>query len=218
MIDANRKRRQKPRQFCSLVESIRFRTSGPFIRSVAVWFVVWLFIWQAALARSQSLPMAAPDTNDDPSCVVAWNPMTNQIVAGFNIYYGGKSGVYTNKTSVGTSSTSLPIYGLTQGFVYYFAATTYSAAGAESALSAEVSWTNYLVTLTNQIFQVWSTTNLLLNVQNPTWSTMFFRMSNGWLCASARLVPADWNQITHFDFTNAAALRATNILQYKTTP
>lgn len=71
---------------------------------------------------------------------LAWNPSANPVVAGFNIYFGGTSGVYTNKTSVGTA-TSLTISNLVAGDTYYFAATTYSAAGAESALSSEVSYT-----------------------------------------------------------------------------
>ena len=71
---------------------------------------------------------------------LAWNPSTNPIVAGVNIYYGGASGVYTNKTSVG-KATSLTVPNLVVGATYYFAETTYSAAGAESALSGEVSYT-----------------------------------------------------------------------------
>jgi hypothetical protein len=71
---------------------------------------------------------------------LAWSPSSDPIVAGFNIYYGGASGVYTNKTSVGTA-TSLTIPNLVIGVTYYFAATTYSAAGAESALSGEVAYT-----------------------------------------------------------------------------
>jgi len=71
---------------------------------------------------------------------LAWNPSTNPVVAGFNIYYGGASGVYTNKTSVG-NATSVTIPNLVIGATYYFAATTYSAAGAESALSSAVSYT-----------------------------------------------------------------------------
>jgi hypothetical protein len=71
---------------------------------------------------------------------LAWNPSTNPIVAGYNIYYGGASGVYTNKTSVGTA-TSVTIPNLVIGATYYFAATTYSAAGAESALSGAVAYT-----------------------------------------------------------------------------
>ena len=71
---------------------------------------------------------------------LAWNPSANPIVAGFNIYYGGQSRVYTNEINAGTN-TSLSISNLLNGSTYYFAATTYSAAGAESALSSEVSYT-----------------------------------------------------------------------------
>jgi hypothetical protein len=71
---------------------------------------------------------------------LAWNPSADPLVAGFNIYYGGASGVYTNKTSAG-AATSLTISNLVIGATYYFAATTYSAAGAESALSGGVAYT-----------------------------------------------------------------------------
>ena len=74
------------------------------------------------------------------SVTLAWNPISNPLVAGFNIYFGGASGVYTNKTAVGMA-TSLTIPNLVIGATYYFAATTYSAAGAESALSGEVAYT-----------------------------------------------------------------------------
>jgi len=71
---------------------------------------------------------------------LAWNPSSDPLVAGYNIYYGGISGVYTNKTSVGTA-TSLTISNLVNGNTYYFAATTYDAAGAESAFSSQVAYT-----------------------------------------------------------------------------
>ncbi len=71
---------------------------------------------------------------------LSWNPSPDPIVAGFNLYYGGASGVYTNKTSVG-AATSLTVPNLVIGATYYFAATTYSVAGAESALSGEVAYT-----------------------------------------------------------------------------
>ena len=67
-------------------------------------------------------------------------PKPNRLVAGFNIYYGGVSRAYTNKTSAG-AATSLTISNLIPGTTYYFAESTYSAAGAESALSSEVSYT-----------------------------------------------------------------------------
>lgn len=71
---------------------------------------------------------------------LAWNPIANPIIAGYNIYYGGASRVYTNKMSAGLA-TSLTISNLATGSTYYFAATTYSVTGAESAMSSEVVYT-----------------------------------------------------------------------------
>jgi hypothetical protein len=71
---------------------------------------------------------------------LAWNPIADPLVAGFNVYYGGTSGVYTNEINVGTN-TSVTISNLTMGATYYFASTTYTADEAESAFSSEVSYT-----------------------------------------------------------------------------
>jgi len=87
--------------------------------------VVMAFVAASALAQA--------------NVTLAWSPIANPLVAGFNVYYGGASGVYTNAINVGTN-TSLTIFNLTMGATYYFASTTYSAAGAESAKSAEVSF------------------------------------------------------------------------------
>ncbi len=72
--------------------------------------------------------------------ILGWNSIANPIVAGYNIYYGGASGVYTNVINAG-SNTSVTISNLINGVTYYFASTTYSAAGAVSAFSSEVSYT-----------------------------------------------------------------------------
>jgi len=74
------------------------------------------------------------------SVTLAWSASTDSIVAGYNMYYGGASGTYTNEIPVG-SATSVTVTGLVQGATYYFAATTYSAAGVESSYSSEVSYT-----------------------------------------------------------------------------
>ncbi|MGO9476364.1 MAG: Ig-like domain-containing protein, partial [Limisphaerales bacterium] len=70
---------------------------------------------------------------------LAWNPTTDSTVVGFNIYYGGASATYTNEFSVGMA-TNATISGLVPGATYYFAATTYNAAGLESPFSAEISY------------------------------------------------------------------------------
>ena len=68
---------------------------------------------------------------------LAWSPVTNANLAGYNVYYGSASHTYTNITSVG-NVTNATISGLVEGGTYYFAATALSTAGLESGYSAEV--------------------------------------------------------------------------------
>jgi hypothetical protein len=72
--------------------------------------------------------------------ILQWNQIPDPVVAGYNIYYGGASGVYTNVINAGTS-TSVTVSNLINGATYYFASATYSAYGAMSALSSEVAYT-----------------------------------------------------------------------------
>ena len=73
------------------------------------------------------------------SVTLAWNPSTDPTVAGYNLYYGGASGNYTNTLSAG-NATNLTVSGLVEGTTYYFAATTYSSSGVQSPFSNEVSY------------------------------------------------------------------------------
>jgi hypothetical protein len=73
------------------------------------------------------------------SVTLAWNASTDPIVVGYNVYYGGASGVYTNEVNA-YSVTNITLSGLTPGVTYYFAATTYAASGLESPFSSEVSY------------------------------------------------------------------------------
>jgi len=75
----------------------------------------------------------------DGSVTLAWNLSTDPIVTGYNIYYGGASGTYTNEIPAG-NATSVIVSGLVPGATYYFAATTVSDAGVESDFSVEVSY------------------------------------------------------------------------------
>jgi hypothetical protein len=100
-------------------------------------FLGGLLIFAAFITSIQA---AGIGVNATANVTLAWDAITNPIVAGYNIYYGGASGVYTNKTSIGLV-TSVTISNLVSGDTYYFAATTYDAAGAESAFSSEVSYT-----------------------------------------------------------------------------
>ena len=73
------------------------------------------------------------------SVTLAWNPSTDPTVVGYNIYYGGASGNYTNTLSAG-NATNLTVSGLVAGDTYYFAATTYNSSDVQSPFSNEVSY------------------------------------------------------------------------------
>jgi uncharacterized repeat protein (TIGR02543 family) len=71
---------------------------------------------------------------------LTWDTVTGQSISGYKIYYGTASRNYT--TSVDAKNvTSFPVSGLQDGTTYYFAATVYNAAKAESGFSNEVTYT-----------------------------------------------------------------------------
>jgi len=69
---------------------------------------------------------------------LAWNQSPDAKVTGYNVYYGTASHTYTNHVHLGTV-TNATISGLAAGAVYFFAATSYNAAGTESSFSNEAS-------------------------------------------------------------------------------
>lgn len=73
------------------------------------------------------------------SVTLSWDPSSDTNVAGFKIYYGTTSQNYPNVVVAGNTN-SVTITGLKAGTTYYFAATSYNAAGTESALSNEASY------------------------------------------------------------------------------
>lgn len=113
------------------------------------------------------------------SVTLAWNKSTNPIVAGYNIYYGGTSGIYTNEICAG-NATNATISGLMQGATYYFAATTYTSLGIESSFSSEAS---YLVLLNvppvNQPPTLNAIGNLTINENAGLQSVSFSGITSG---------------------------------------
>lgn len=104
------------------------------------------------------------------SVTLAWNRSPDPTVTGYNIYYGGTSGTYTNKVSAG-SATNATISGLVPGATYYFAATTYYSLSlsVESALSSAVSYT--MPILAEVQFRVTPTRKFILTVTGPVGHT-----------------------------------------------
>lgn len=112
--------------------------SGKFSRQ---FFTRNRFLWTVLLVLGQ-LPVFSQNSQSNlgpPSVYLTWNPSTNANVAGYKIYFGGASGIYTNSFAVGTA-TNVNVYGLIPGATYYFSAVTVSASGQESLFSNEASY------------------------------------------------------------------------------
>ncbi len=71
---------------------------------------------------------------------LAWEPNTENDLAGYKIYYGKLSGNYDSNVDVGYQ-TSYTLSGFTSGETYFFAATAYDFSGNESEYSNEAIYT-----------------------------------------------------------------------------
>lgn len=69
---------------------------------------------------------------------LAWDSNTESDLAGYKLYYGAASGVYSYSTDVG-KMTTYTLTGLTKGNTYFIAATAYDTSYNESDYSNEVS-------------------------------------------------------------------------------
>jgi hypothetical protein len=85
-----------------------------------------------AFAGTVSLGWDAPTTNEDGT------PLTD--LAGYTVYYGTSSGVYTQLEDAGTATT-YDVTNLTAGTTYYFVVTARDYSGNESTFSTEESTT-----------------------------------------------------------------------------
>ena len=74
------------------------------------------------------------------SVTLAWDPNPDPTIAGYRLYSGTGSRIYTQQLEVGNMTTTL-VSNLADGRTYFFAVTAYNTAGAESIPSNEVSYT-----------------------------------------------------------------------------
>ncbi len=109
--------------FCSLRYTLCALRLFPFI---------FLLVASAAFAANVTL---------------GWDRNPEGDIAGYRLYYGTSSRLYTANLDVGNTDQHT-VTGLAAGTTYYFAATAYDISGAESAYSAEVLHTTDIITHT----------------------------------------------------------------------
>ena len=91
-----------------------------------VWAAAW---WLSTLAASAQSGLTA---------TVAWEASTSADVAAYNVYYGTRSGDYTNVVLVDAIENTAAIIGLEAGTTYFFAVTALDSLNEESVFSDEV--------------------------------------------------------------------------------
>jgi hypothetical protein len=85
-----------------------------------------LLLFIASIAMAQALPTAR----------VTWNRNPEPDIAGYEVSYGTRSGIYTKRANVG-QETNFSVSGLTPNATYYFTVVAVNQAGLRSLPSAE---------------------------------------------------------------------------------
>jgi len=113
--------------------------------------------------------------------VLSWDPNNEPDLAGYKVYYGTESGVYTNAIAVGLTDTpTAPQYtvsNLNSGTTYFFSTTSIDSASSESGFSNEVNKT-FPAPFTDQTNQTDQTTQSLSS-QNISGGCGMIRPGNG---------------------------------------
>lgn len=99
---------------------------------------VYEYNFQAGVAYIDLPELADAQEPNKFGVTVRWNPNSELDLAGYKVYWGTTSRVYTQNFDVG-NRTQWDISNLSMGLTYYFAVTAYDLAGNESIYSVEVS-------------------------------------------------------------------------------
>lgn len=91
-----------------------------------------------AVPNPPPVVLQAQALQSSPGIELTWNPVLNEGVVSYNVYYGTQSGAYTGSLNFG-SLTDVIVRGLPGGQMYYFVVTSVDGYGDESAYSSEAS-------------------------------------------------------------------------------
>jgi hypothetical protein len=97
------------------------------------------FLRLAWLIGVALLGASTPALSQTHNLTLVWDPNTEPTVAGYRIYAGLSSGLYTLPTQSVPAGQTTFVFAATLGVRYYFAVTAFDTAGFESPFSAEVS-------------------------------------------------------------------------------
>jgi hypothetical protein len=103
---------------------------------ISVVFISFILLTSCTLDPNGYMNMYFTD-GDGAQVTLEWNTNNESDLAGYKIYYGLNSHIYTNVVDVGNTN-SYTLTGLTYGETYYISTTAYSIVGYESAFSEEI--------------------------------------------------------------------------------
>ena len=101
------------------------RASAPFWRRLNAGASLWIALFPGLLAAEQ--------------VTLGWNPSEDPRVAGYYVYHGTAPNFLPDKFNAGTN-VEFTYAGAAPGVTHYFAASSYSGAGVESAQTPEISY------------------------------------------------------------------------------
>ena len=100
-----------------------------------------LFLTLFSLSALSATAQTVGRTNIPPAIKFTWNAAPTSV-AGYNLYYGGSTGTYTNKTQVaGASTTNVTLTNFVSGDTYFCNLTAYNSNAVESPYTGEISIT-----------------------------------------------------------------------------
>ena len=123
---------------------------------------------------AQPRPLALPvSTNKPASASFAWDNPGDATIAGYKLYWGVRTGVYTNAIDTGRA-TSATITNLNARARYYVAATSYNTSRVESVFSKEVTWPAYFTNYVTVGFKTNGKTAFSVTLTNPPGDVALF--------------------------------------------
>lgn len=144
--------------------------------------IVKFLLTSIAIAFFSSSAKASVNQNSGQFVQLAWNPVFGKNIVGYNLYFGGQSGSYTNRLLLGNVPTAF--FNGAPGTTYFFSVKARDTAGGESGPSNEITYTFPSLSV--------ASVHLNLNLGAQPAPTLVVGMSNGITITSSDVVGSQW--------------------------